>query len=324
MIRIVCTAVLALAIPLTVHAMDPMPPPVQCGDPARPLLSVADFDGSGRVDGNDIARLARAIHDGQYYAFYDRNADRLLDHRDLRAATGDLHRESNAFDRELAAAFARFHHFQTINQPAPLVQLGFTPGTPPLRGHGVHWLSPAGIASTQGLKHADRTLAEGLNVPGDGRGVWGMFWGEPAVPLFEDPSSDTGLGPLDYPTPGGAWENKPVQAFGDMPPTLFGSADEHWHSHAGLCSVVEDHGQGPQVMVYQHMTFAACQALPSLAPTGILHPNAWMNFRMIHLWLFELNPNGVFGATHPCLDPGAPPEEFFNGDRPVPPYFQMH
>lgn len=322
--RRIASAILAFALPLAVQAMDPMPPPAACGDPAPPLLSVADLDGSGEVDGRDIARLARALGDRQYYAFYDRNADRVLDHRDLQAATGDLGRASTAFDRELAAAFARFRQFQTVSGPMQLGQLGFMPGTQPLRGHGVHWLSAAGAASTQGLKHADKSLAEGLNVPADGSGAWGMFWGEPAVPLFADPSSDTGLSPLDYPTAGGAWENLPVQAFGDMPPMLFGSADEHWHPHAGLCSVVEDNGDGPQVVVRQHMTFAACQALPTLVPTGILHRNAWMNFWMIHLWLFDLNPNGVFGGTHPCLDPEAPPEESANEGRPVPPYFQMH
>lgn len=322
--RIIASAVLAVGLPLAAQAMESMPPPASCGDPARPLLSVADFDGNGRVDGRDIAQLARAIGGRQYYAFYDRNADGVLDQLDLRAATRDIHRESTAFDRELAAAFARFRQFQTVSGPAALAGLGFMPGTQSFRGHGVHWLSFAGAASTQGLKHADKTLAEGLNVPADGSRVWGMFWGEPSVPLFEDPSSDTGLSPLDYPTPGGAWETRPVQAFGEMPPMLFGSPHEHWHAHAGLCSVIEDHGQGPQVAVYQHMTFADCQARPSLGQTGIVHRNAWMNFWMIHLWLFELNPNGVFGGTHPCLDPDAPPEEVANEDRPIPPFFQMH
>lgn len=40
-----------------------------CDAPAKPLLSVADFDGDGVVDGHDIAWLAKAIHGGDYYAF---------------------------------------------------------------------------------------------------------------------------------------------------------------------------------------------------------------------------------------------------------------
>ena len=49
-----------------------------------------------------------------------------------------------------------------------------------------------------------------------------------------------------------------------------------------------------------------------------------MNFWMLHVWLFDLNPNGVFGGTHPCVDPDAPPESSINGDREVPPFFAHH
>ena len=295
-----------------------------CGAPAQPLLSVADFDGDGVVDGHDIAWLAKAIHGGEYYAFYDRNADAKLDVRDLRAAVRDLRKRSSAFDRELAAAFKRFHRFQLVRTPTELLQLGFQPGAQPLQGHGVHWLSQAGVASTQGLKPADVTLAEGLNVPMSGDSVWAMFWGDPAQPLFEDPMAEGGLSALDYPAPGGAWEHKPVQAFATMPRRFFSSPNETWHPHAGLCAVAEDHGAGPQIVLHQHTSFAQCQAMPSVARTGIASQNAWMNFWMMHLWMFKLNPNGVFGNTHPCLDPTAPTEASINEGRPVPPFFEMH
>ena len=39
-----------------------------CGDIPAPLLSVADFNADGRVDGQDIAELTNVIHNGQYYA----------------------------------------------------------------------------------------------------------------------------------------------------------------------------------------------------------------------------------------------------------------
>ena len=39
-----------------------------CGAEARPLLSVADFDGDGVVDRHDLAGLKKAIHEGRYYA----------------------------------------------------------------------------------------------------------------------------------------------------------------------------------------------------------------------------------------------------------------
>ena len=204
------------------------------------------------------------------------------------------------------------------------MQLDFLPGTQSLRGHGVHWLNATGAAATQGLIPADKMRADGLNVPMRADGVWGMFWGNPAKPLFLDPTAASGLSAFDYPTPGGVWETKRVQAFDTLPPVFFSSGHESWHPHVGLCAVVENQGQGPQVVVHQHLSFAECQAMPSLGRTGIIYPNAWMNFWMLHLWMFELNPDGPFANVHPCLDPDAPPEHAINGGREVPPFFQMH
>ena len=48
--------------------------------------------------------------------------------------------------------------------------------------------------------------------------------------------------------------------------------------------------------------------------------NVWM----LHMWMFDLNPNGLFGGTHPDVDPQAPGEEIINGGREVPMWFQMY
>ncbi len=316
--------VFALAMPVSARATEHHAG-AQCGDPARPLLSVADFDGNGRVEYRDLWILLAAKRTGTYYAFFDRNADHVLDRGDMVLAFRDLGKASTAFDRELAQAFKDFGHFQHVDSPGELALLGFLPGTQSLRGHGVHWLNQSGAAATQGAIPADRRRADGLNVPLRADGVWGMFWGSRAQPLFADPTAASGLSTLDYPTPGGVWETKRVQAFETMPPRFFSSEHENWHPHAGLCAVIEDHGAGLQYVVHQHLSFAECQALPSLGKTGIgSYNNAWSNFWMLHLWMFELNPDGPFAGVHACLDPDAPPEHMINGDREIPPFFQMH
>lgn len=318
-----CVLVFAFGVPVLATAEDHHSG-AQCGEPARPLLSVADFDGNGRVDRKDLKLLIAAKKMGGYYAFYDRNGDHVLNRQDFVAAVRDLGKKSTPLDRELAQAFRRFGHFQHTRAPAELLQLGFLPGTQSLRGHGAHWLSATGAAATQGLTSADKTRADGLNVPMQADAVWGMFWGSPAQPLFADPTAASGLSTLDYPTPGGIWETKRVQAFEAPAPTFFDSEHESWHPHAGLCAVVEDTGHGQQLVVRQHLSFAECQALPSLGKTGIIYPNAWMNFWMLHLWMFELNPDGPFANVHPCLDPNAPLEHEINEGREVPPFFEMH
>jgi hypothetical protein len=43
---------------------------------------------------------------------------------------------------------------------------------------------------------------------------------------------------------------------------------------------------------------------------------------MIRVWLFDLNPNGPFGGTHPCFaQDGVSDEEVIEG-REVPDFFQ--
>jgi len=44
---------------------------------------------------------------------------------------------------------------------------------------------------------------------------------------------------------------------------------------------------------------------------------------MLHVWMFNLNPNGIFAGTHPDVDPDSVSEESLNGDREVPMFFNM-
>lgn len=299
-----------------------------CGDPATPLLSVSDFDGDGSVTGKDTSMIARKLGKEEYYALYDRNADGVLNGEDAALAAADMNASSTTMDQWIAQQYNRFEHFQGISGHATITAMGYQQLGGGFKGHGVHWMNEAGMFSIGGLHSADQTIAEGLNVTMDGSDIPALFWGEHAVPLFNDPSSATGLSTLDYPTPGGAWFFERVQAFGDNPPDFIPGVEENWHTHAGTCLTLSDEGNGLEWQTNQHMSAAECQALPNLAPftdpiTG-QKINLWGNFWMLHVWLFDLNPNGVFGNTHPCVDPDAPDEETINGGREVPLWFQHH
>lgn len=299
-----------------------------CGDPSEPLLSTSDFDGDGTVTGKDISMIARRLGKGQYYSLYDRNADGALDGNDAALAAQDMNTTSTVQDQWLAQQYNRFEHFQGISGLETIASMGYQQLGGPLQGHGVHWMNESGMFAIAGFNPANQTIAEGLNVSTDGTNIPALFWGDHAVPLFNDPSSPTGLSPLDYPSPTGAWFLERVQAFGDTPPDFIPGVEENWHTHAGTCLTFWDEGNGPEWQTDQYMSAAECQALPNLAPfidpsTG--QPvNLWGNFWMLHVWLFELNPNGVFANTHPCLDPDAPDEETINGGREVPLWFQHH
>lgn len=299
-----------------------------CGDPKHPLLSVPDFDADGTVTGKDIAMIARKNAKKTYYAMYDVNADGVLNGDDVSYAAQQMGATSTTLDQWLATQYNRFEHLQGISGHVTLTAMGYQQIGGPLNGHGVHWMNETGMFAVGGLREADQTIAEGLNVTEDGSDIPALFWGESAVPLFNDPSSPSGLSTLDFPTPGGAWMFERVQAFADNPPDFIPGVEENWHTHAGTCVTLWDVGNGPEWLTNQYMSAMECQMQPNLAPftdpTTGLQINLWSNFWMLHVWLFDLNPKGIFANTHPCVSPTAPDEDTINGDREVPVWFQHH
>ena len=312
-----------------------------CGDAGQPLLSTSDFNGDGNVTGKDISLLAKEVGKGGYFALYDRNADGVLDSTDVTMASHEMGEVSTQTDQELALMYQRFKHFQNVEGFDEIVAMGYQPLGGPLAEHGQHWMSQAGQFAIAGLRIANPEMAEGLNVVSDGSAIPALFWGQMAVPLFADSTAPSGLSTLDWAAdpfglnPASQWVNYRVQAFGNTPPDFFtDTTEDKWHAHAGLCLTVTDEGAGPHWNIDQHMTNNECQALPNLEKTDVSaittgipggpYINLWGSFWMLHAWLYDLNPNGVFGNTHPCIDPDAPSEDDINGGRVVPPFFQGH
>lgn len=302
-------SLLLIATPTIAHQHAP----AECGAEATPLLSVADFDADGIVTGKDIKDLVNHKNSGTYYALYDRNADGVLDAHDVHTATKDMKRESTEMDRKLAKLYQQAKALQTASGAEQLTALGFTQITGALAGHGVHWTNTS----------SDLPIA-GINVLEDGSAVKAVYFGNDALPLFNDSSAETGISTLDYPSFPGAWMYERVQAFGSPPPAEPNVDLKLWHTHAGLCITMQDLGTGPKFVLDQHTSFMECQVIPSLVQVeyGDQLVNAWFNIWMLHGWIFDLNPAGVFAGTHPCVDQHAPLESEINGDREVPPFFQ--
>lgn len=297
----------------------------QCGDPVPPLLSVADFNGDGEVTKKDIHMLKDAIHEQTYFAVFDRNADGVLDDNDKHLTEDDLHKASSDTDQRLAKMYQRFKHFQNVSGASEVQAMNFLPFGSSLAFHGQHWTNTSGQFAAAGFREPDPFIAEGVNVPADGSSVMALYWGDGAVPLFADPAAAGGLSTLDWPSPTGIWNFQPVQAFADGPPDFFPESEaDKWHPHAGLCVVVQDNGNGPDWVLKQYTTNAECQAMPNLQKAEFNGQkfNIWGNFWMLHAWLYELNPRGVFGNVHPCVDPDGLSEAELNGDRIVPPFFE--
>jgi hypothetical protein len=289
----------------------------QCLIGVSQIQSVADLDGDGSVGQSDKVILKKAIKKRLYYAFYDLNADGKLNRDDLERLKKQIGMNSTVFDQEVAALFHRSKQFQLVDSGEELNAMAYNIGTGSLAGHGEHWNNLDGDLSIAGYKLADFYKVEGINVPQDRGSVAALFWGQGATPVFAN-------GADDYPTPGGAWENERVVAFAGGPPTFTSSPDELWHTHAGLCITTELRSTGIEIVLNQHTSYTECQAIPSLTTSSITGQNTWINIWMVHMWIYDLNPNGFFANTHPCIDPDAPSEHTINGGREVPPFFAHH
>lgn len=279
-----------------------------CQGNANPILSVADFDGNGIVNRDDLVLIKKAKEKEVYFAFYDINVDGEIDKNDVYRAESDLGKFSTALDQQLAKLFHYTKQYQLVDSTAEAKAMDYFKTAEALAGHGEHWDSASPYIETSPV------APSGLNIAADDQRVLGMYWGIDAVPVFENAAND-------YPQPGGDWMDSRVIAFDGHPPKFTVSPDEKWHTHAGLCITVEMGQTEPKVVLNQHTTFNQCQSIPSLVKTGGDH-NLWVNIWMLHGWMFDLNPNGFFANTHPCADPDAPAEETINGGREVPPFFQ--
>lgn len=167
-----------------------------CPEMPSPVLSVGDFNGDTIVDGVDVKELAERIARRDNLAFFDINADREVDTRDLLQVARQIGARSTPLDQELAAVFRATERYRDIRNA---IEDGFAPATQSAIGHGVHWGRFALLDDRLEL-----TQPEGLNYSEDGE-LLAVFY---AV------------------QPGGPRPDQPPEGF---------TGEEGWHYHVGAC-----------------------------------------------------------------------------------------
>lgn len=308
---------------------------VQCGDPAPPLLSVADFNADGIVNGEDISKIGQAVS-GPYLSLYDRNGDHVLDQLDVVISAQEMGSYSTPADQLLAQVWLANAHIATATGDE-LVDDDWLPYMTSFAGHGMHWAKASTLAVTVGGGARNYSLFSpvGINIELDSADrVAAFFYGDQADALFDCYGNGTAC-ESDYgngqPT-GFAWTNQRILEFSDSPPSYPGSPPGGWHTHPGLCFTWTTNDttllkQGIGQLTYDHTTFNECQALPSVlkvpaGPFGLINP--WTRgIWMYHLWLFRLNPHGLYARHHPCIDQNRPHIVNLHIINPIPDFF-MH
>jgi len=285
------------------------------GGVAQPLLTVADFDGNGIVDGSDIQLLTARVNSGEYTAIFDRNADGVLDEQDIVAAAQENESVSTAFDRELVAVFNATERYRDLNNA---IADGYRPFTPELAGHGFHYTRLPIAFTATGIdwtwenwmdSTVEITKPEGLNYDENGQLVAVFYY--------------HGINVLDWilaRTSGNmewsmALAQESVARSTIIPlPTVFSNEDELWHHHYGACWAGLDY---PRMQVdptwtpgfNQQMTYADCVAFN--AAEGQTATGWIPAMNMMHLWVHTLNECGVFSGTDPHVSHDAPEEPLF-------------
>lgn len=262
---------------------------------AKPVLSTSDFDGDGTVTRKDLRLLRQQVRSGQYIAFFDRNADRALDRKDIAIALAETGSASTQLDQQLAAAYQGSKAYRNIRSA---IRAGFVPWTPSFHGHGTHWVQRPEKGS---LGYAfDPGAPEGLNYDARGR-LWAVFY-------YSGPSP-TRLNGDKYP-PGDSFV-----PFAHLYGEGFAGDQDEWHHHNGACFKGLNYERptldARKLSFRQSLSPKQCLPASAVAQGLPVSPDVkWTpQFHMLHAWIYELNRCGTFAHAHPDLAPGSPPLE---------------
>lgn len=307
-----------------------------------------DLDGDCDIDDGDLNIVLNSM--GMRSNSYDRRVAQLFALYDW---VGDLRGDS------------AFYQNGIFPIPVPLRGHGnhwFTPkGLAVMQGYtapNMNEIEGLNIPSNEG---SSNSRVHGLFWPGYAvpifrdpeSGLEGIF-DFPPSPFFDVTSLNLGvrLPACYHPHYGGGdpdclWANYPVVRFANPSPQLSGdSVCEAWHAHAGLCMFVND--ATGLTEAHQHTTLNEClqmsdergspsppwmgMTVPVPLPNGDVYnvqfgSTLWLNTWMVHFWLFDLNPLGLYAGWHPTLNLNAPSEASLNNfavntqGRPVTQFF---
>ena len=185
---------------------------------ATPLLSVADFNGDGKVNFTDIkdifSRYNSVDGDDLYHPLYDLDADRDIDFHDIIKAISTFGEDVPLLDRQIAQATQATMKYYGANGLANAIADGYLPLTPELEGHGIHYYNPTLADEVGNLEHLDIERPVGLNYDPEGNllAVFYLRFPKRQEATPENPLAELLIDPADdfYPSsfdniPTGAW-----------------------------------------------------------------------------------------------------------------------
>jgi hypothetical protein len=303
--------------------------PTDCEEgPLQSILSVGDFDGDGVVSRSDIKLISHQSGSGEYIAFFDLNADGVINGGDVSQTARAMGEGSTLLDRQLAELYWATEKYRDMGNA---IAAGYRPFTQTLHGHGIHLAKLPFLATPSGLDpdyenvldgHLNIAEPEGLNYDENGNLVAVFYFHGIDVRqwVFANSADEEAVVEVLF--------QKSVEiavqsaVSGGVYPQLFDSDEALWHQHWGACWDGLDYidmAFDPTIIPIfnQHMFPQECAAQGESSDRR----QGWIPaFNMIHVWLYRMNPCGLFAGTHPHVSEGYPEEptarplaEWFHG-----------
>ncbi|MGK7952989.1 MAG: calcium-binding protein [Xenococcaceae cyanobacterium] len=267
-----------------------------------PILSVADFDGNGSVEFDDIYDLASRYNavagEDDYHPIYDLNTNGEIDLEDILDAIDDYGEDVPLQDRQIAQATQATMKYYGSGGLEQAIEDGYLPFTQEVKGHGVHYVDFNLLVEVANSKELDVERPIGLNYDAEGN-LLAVFYIR--VPETQEVTPDNPFGNLF------------VKEADDFPPSSFDTltADD-WHIHqniwfTGLGNLNSESVYGfEEGLPFEAMVSRLQNIDFKVFPESdeIFSPKFWM----LHGWFHSLNPAGTFANTHPEVSKYAPEE----------------
>ena len=309
--------------------------PTQCeeGD-LQPILSKGDFDGDGMVTRFDVRLISHQVGSGEYTAFFDLNADGVLNGQDVSLTARAIGDSSTFLDQQFAVLFWSTERYRDVSNA---IADGYRPFTPILKGHGIHYAKLPFLATPSGLDpdyvldpdyenvldgQVNAAEPEGLNYDENGNLVAVFHYHGIDVKewVFANQlGDDTTVQALFQES---VHRSALSAASGGIYPQFYDSSEAIWHQHWGPCWDGLDYipmAFDPTIVpgFNQHMLPEECALQGEISGRR----QGWIPaFNMIHVWLYKLNPCGVFAGIHPHVSVEFPEEPMV---RPLPEWFDI-
>ena len=299
-----------------------------------PILLTGDLNGDGTVNFQDIISVARQwFSSSTYHPLFDQNADGEITAQDILLTVFDLGQTSSLIEQQIVAVFEDSYQYYGEDGLDNAIKHRYLPFTPEFQGHGIHY---ANLDTITELLSSDQELEPsdfvGLNYSNEGdllavfytvfpenfHSSYEVFFVDALADVLGLEEDGASFGEIE-------WGEAPNIFFFV---SLFNYPDqEEWHQHqsvyfGGLGSlnpddIIFEQDLDPHQlfdkflagMTNDEVDLFIFETLDISDAEAAIVPGFWM----MHLWVHDLNPDGIFGIINPLVSPDAPDEHGGHG-----------